>query len=66
MGRNMPGRVIPYAEKNGYGYYGGAYETLLLQWHDPVTKNYMGDGDWVWSFTSSDGQTCSNATKVRF
>ena len=49
----------------GYGYYGGAYESLLLQWHDPVTKNYMGDGDWVWSFTSTDGQTCSNATKVR-
>lgn len=23
MGRNMQGRVIPYAEKNGYDYYGG-------------------------------------------
>lgn len=23
MGRNMPGCVIPYAEKNSYGYYGG-------------------------------------------
>ena len=23
MGRNMAGRVIPYAEKNGYDYYAG-------------------------------------------
>lgn len=50
----------------GYGLYVGGYESLLLQWHDPVTRNYMGDGDWIWSFTASDGQTCSNATKVRF
>lgn len=24
MGRNMPGRVIPYAEKNGYDFFGGS------------------------------------------
>lgn len=24
MGRNMPGRVVPYAEKNGYDFYGGS------------------------------------------
>ena len=28
MDRNMPGRVVPYAEKNGYDFYGGSPEWI--------------------------------------
>ena len=50
----------------GYGYYGGAYESQLLQWHDPVTRNYDGDGTWTVSFTATDGQSCSYSIRVTF
>lgn len=38
MGRNMPGRVIPYVDKNGYGHYGGTPK-IIPRGLERVTPN---------------------------